>query len=65
MCIRDSSVKDRSLDRRGKPVEPDLGKLVSLNVRTGKPLWSKPFDFSDLTVDDRVIGQRSGIACLV
>jgi len=63
--IVDASVQDRILDRRGKPVEPDLGKLVSLNVRTGKPLWSKPFDFSDLTVDDRVIGQRSGIACLV
>ena len=63
--IVDGSVKDRSLDRRGKPVEPDLGKLVALDVRTGKPLWSKPFDFSDLTVDDRVIGQRSGIACLV
>ena len=62
--IVDSSVKDRTLDRRGKPVEPDLGKLVALNIRTGKPLWSKPFDFSDLTVDDRVIGQRSGIACL-
>ena len=63
--IVDGSVKDRSLDRRGKPVEPDLGKLVALEVRTGKPLWSNPFDFSDLTVDDRVIGQRSGIACLV
>jgi outer membrane protein assembly factor BamB len=61
----DKSVIERTIDRRGKPVKPDFGKLVSLNLETGKPQWSKPFDFSDLTVDDRVIGQRSGIACLV
>ncbi len=56
---------DRGVDRRGKPFEPDLGKLVALELRSGRVAWSKPFDFSKVTVDDRITGQRSGIVCMV
>jgi len=58
-------VNDRTLDRRGNPIEPDLGKLVALNQHDGRVIWQRPFNFSDVTVDDRVIGQRSGIVCMV
>ncbi len=63
--VKDDIVKDRAVDRRGKPIEPDLGKLVAVNQRDGSVAWQQPFNFSDITVDDRVIGQRSGIICMV
>lgn len=63
--VDDSKVEDRTVDRRGKPVEPDLGKLVALDLRDGSVAWQQPFNFSDVTVDDRTIGQRAGILCMV
>ncbi len=61
----DREVKDRGVDRRGNPIEPDLGKLVALNLRDGSVAWQKPFDFSDVTVDDRITGRPSGFICMV
>ncbi|MEK6235509.1 MAG: PQQ-like beta-propeller repeat protein, partial [Planctomycetales bacterium] len=63
--VKDDKTKDRVVDRRGKPINPDLGKLVAVNLRDGGVAWQKPFNFSDVTVDDRVIGQRSGVICMV
>ena len=61
----DESVEDRRpVDRRGKPVEPDLRKLIALDVKTGRPLWIKPLNMTDITLDDTIVADgRVGVAC--
>ncbi len=63
----DDSVPSRkAIDRRGKPIEPDLRKLVALDSNTGKVLWELPFDASDITLDDNaILDGRSGVSCMV
>jgi outer membrane protein assembly factor BamB len=62
----DSAIPDRPpRDRRGVPIAPDLRKLVVLDSDTGKVLWEKPWNLSDITLDDTVVQGRSGIACMV
>lgn len=63
--VKKGPVKNRSVDRRGKPIEPDLGLLTALNIEDGSIAWQEPFDFSDITVDNRAIGQGAGIICMV
>jgi len=64
--IRDSSVEDRKpVDRQGKPIAPDIRKLVVLDVKTGKTLWSKPFNATDITLDDTIVSSgRVAVACM-
>lgn len=63
----DASVPSRPLlDRRGKPIEPDLRKLVALDSTTGTERWSVPFNATDVTLDDNaVLDGRSGVSCMV
>ncbi len=64
--IRDDTVPDREArDRRGEPIEPDLRKLVVLDAATGNVVWLKPWNLSDVTLDDLAIQGRTGIACMV
>jgi outer membrane protein assembly factor BamB len=64
--VKDASVPDRpALDRKGNPVEPDLRKLVALSAATGKVLWQKPLNLTDVTLDDTLVLGRSGAACMV
>ena len=65
--VRDASVPDRpAVDRRGNPVPPDLRKIVALDARTGRPRWQKPFNATDITLDDTAVsGGRVGVACMV
>jgi outer membrane protein assembly factor BamB len=67
--VNDNKAEERSVkrrvDRRGNPIEPDLGKLVAVNLRDGSIAWQQPFNFSDIMVDNRVVGQRTGIVCMV
>lgn len=64
--IRDASVPDRDArDRRGNVIEPDLRKIAVLDGTTGTPLWQKPWNLSDVTLDDLAVQGRTGIACMV
>ena len=66
--VQDDSVEDRDpVDRRGNPIALDLRKVVALNAETGAELWSLPFNFSDITLDDSVIGSHIGhsVLCMV
>ena len=63
--VRDDSVEDRpAVDRRGQPIPPDLRKIVALNADTGEELWSVPFNFTDVTLDDAVSGSHIGFSVL-
>ena len=55
----------QKVDRRGNPILPDVGNLVALKLSDGTIAWKKPFDFTNVTLDDRALGQRSGIICMV
>jgi len=57
--------RQNKVDRRGNPIPPDLGNLVALNLNDGSIAWKTPFDFSNVTLDDRSLGQRSGTICMV
>jgi len=64
---RDAAVPDRDpVGRDGKPIAPDLRALVALDAATGKTLWRKPLDVTDVTLDDTVVHHgRVGVACMV
>jgi len=64
---KDTSVPDRqAVDRRGRPVPPDLRKLIALDAVTGRTIWEVPFDATDITLDDTVVSDgRVGVACMV
>ena len=64
--IKDASVPDRkAADAKGKQFGPDLRKIVVLDALTGKAVWEKPLDCSDITLDDNVVCEgRVGIACM-
>ncbi|HEY3322602.1 MAG TPA: PQQ-binding-like beta-propeller repeat protein [Planctomycetota bacterium] len=63
--IRDTSVPDRS-DEKAKLVTADLRKIVALDAASGKVLWEKPLNCSDITLDDNVICEgRVGVSCMV
>ncbi len=65
-AVKDLSVPDRpAVDRRGAPIPPDLRKLVALDASTGRILWQKPLDATDVTLDDTVVLGRRGAACMV
>jgi outer membrane protein assembly factor BamB len=66
-AVKDTSVRDREpVDPKGRKFDQDLRKIVALDAQTGKPLWEKPFDCSDITLDDNVICEgRVGVACMV
>jgi len=65
--IADNTVEDRKpVDRKGNAIAPDLRKIVALDATTGKPVWQRPFNATDLTLDDVVVQQgRVGVACMV
>lgn len=64
--VGDQSIADRDArDRRGRAVEPDLRKLVSLDAKTGKLRWQQPWNMTDVTLDDTVVLGRAGVACMV
>jgi outer membrane protein assembly factor BamB len=64
--VRDDSVPDREArNRRGEPIEPDLRKSVVLDAVTGDLVWQRPWNLSDVTLDDLVVQGRTGIACMV
>ena len=62
----DESVPSRrAVDRKGRPVPPDLRKLVCLDAAAGRLLWQKPFDATDITLDDTIVCEgRVGVACM-
>jgi outer membrane protein assembly factor BamB len=64
--IRDSSVEDRKpIDRRGRPIAPDIRKLVVLDANTGETIWVKPFNATDMTLDDTIVSAgRVALACM-
>jgi len=64
--VRDSSVEDRKpVDRLGKPVAADIRKLVVLDAKTGKTILVKPFNATDITLDDTVVSAgRVAVACM-
>jgi len=45
-CLKDIPKKMR-VDRRGKPIKPDVRLIVALNAETGKEEWKKPQYVSD------------------
>lgn len=62
----DPSVPNRpAVDRKGKPVPPDLRKLIVLDAGTGEVLWQKPMNVTDVTLDDTAVLGTGGIACMV
>jgi len=64
-ALKDPSVPDRkAVDQRGKPIAPDLRKLVVLDSSNGQELWRKPLDATDITLDDVVVQGRGGVACM-
>ena len=64
--VRDNSVPDREArNRRGEPIEPDLRKIVVLDAASGNLVWQKPWNLSDVTLDDLAVQGRTGIACMV
>jgi len=62
----DTSVPDRPAEqRKGRAMVPDLRKLVALEAGSGKLLWQKPFNATDITLDDNVVcAGRVGVACM-
>lgn len=58
--------KDTSVpDRDAKGTKPDLRKLVALNAGTGKVIFEKPFNATDITLDDTIIHRgRVAVACM-
>lgn len=60
-----ATAKRQKVDRRGNPIPPDLGNLVALNLNDRSVAWKTPFDFTNVTLDDRALDQRSGIICMV
>ena len=64
---KDNSVPNRAaVDKRGRAVPADLRKLVALDAATGRLLWERPFDATDITLDDTVVCEgRVGVACMV
>jgi len=64
---RDASVPDREqVGRDGKAVAADLRALVALDAVTGRQLWRKPLDVTDITIDDTIVHHaRVGVACMV
>ncbi|MEM7013201.1 MAG: PQQ-binding-like beta-propeller repeat protein, partial [Verrucomicrobiota bacterium] len=63
--VADDSVENRKpVNRRGEPILPDLRKIVAVNAETGEELWSKPFNFTDVTIDDSAIGSHIGFSVL-
>jgi len=63
--VRDTSVPDRKpVDRHGKPIRPDLRKLVALDATTGKLLWTRSLNITDVTLDDTVVQGRGAAACM-
>lgn len=63
--VRDTSVPDRKpVDRHGKTVGPDLRKLVALDSTTGKLLWTRSLNITDVTLDDMVVQGRGAAACM-
>ena len=64
--IKDASVPDRKPDDgKGRRFDPDLRKIVALDAQTGKAVWEKPFNCTDITLDDNVIAEgRVGVACM-
>lgn len=64
--IKDASVRDRDpVDTKGRKFDPDLRKIVALDAQSGATVWQKPFDCSDITLDDNVICEgRVGVACM-
>lgn len=63
--VVDTSVVDRkAVDQRGQPIAPDLRKLVVLDAASGRELWQRPLDVTDVTLDDMVVQGRGGVACM-
>lgn len=63
--VHDSSIEDRPpIDRKGQPIAPDLRRIVVLDSETGAEIWSRPFNLSDLTLDDSVVGGSRGYSVL-
>lgn len=63
--VGDPSVPDRkAVDRHGKVIEPDLRKLVALDAVSGKVLWSRPLNLTDVTLDDTIVQGRGAAACM-
>jgi outer membrane protein assembly factor BamB len=63
--MEDDAVPDRpTVDRRGKPIPPDLRKLVALDAETGDQQWTRPLNLTDVTLDDMVVQGRGGVACM-
>jgi outer membrane protein assembly factor BamB len=63
--VRDTSAPDRqAVDLKGKPVPPDLRRIVVLDAVSGKILWEKPWNVTDITLDDTVVQGRVGVACM-
>jgi outer membrane protein assembly factor BamB len=61
----DESVPDRpAVDRRGQPIPRDVRKLVALDAASGHRRWARPLDLSDVTLDDRAVQGRGGVACM-
>jgi len=48
---RTSAARRARVDRRGKPIEPDIRMLVALDAATGKKRWDQVRDLDDCTVD--------------
>ena len=62
---KDPSVADRQpIDRHGKPIPPDLRKLVALDASSGAMLWQRPLDVTDVTLDDMAVQGKGGVACM-
>ncbi|MGD0091390.1 MAG: PQQ-binding-like beta-propeller repeat protein [Planctomycetota bacterium] len=64
--VVDKSVPDRKPDEgKGRGGVPDLRKIVALDAQTGKASWEKPFNCTDITLDDNIIAEgRVGVACM-
>lgn len=62
---KDSSVADRkAVDQRGQAIAPDLRKLVVLDAASGRKLWQRPLNVTDITLDDKIVQGRGGVACM-
>jgi len=64
--VVDTSVEDRELlDGKGNAIQKDVRKIIVLDVETGTKIWEKPFDMTDITLDDIVVNRgRSAVACM-
>lgn len=65
--VVDRSVPDRAaVDRKGQPIGPDLRKIAALDAQTGQRVWERPFNCTDITIDDAVVSAgRVGVLCMV